>query len=336
MPIPTPISYGSEITTDSVATDSVARRTPQHLRWQSLALLIVSRDGSRRILNVGQGRARQYHSVASLRDETAALKPTWRLSALGGLPSRRAVHAARDWSASTPLESGRTYSRAAPEGKRMVGLYVPYYAAATAVDRRQDSQSEPVNHIPLIHTLRSELSSIAAGWDIFWHSRFVFANHVRQQVVSRLVDGILAYGWAEIAKVEAAARPGVNPAWKMETVLTADVVRMAVGPITGDPALWARRMARNIDVEAFRLRLAKGEIPGVDTRAMPWGPTAETLISTTPTGDVNEKNVAIVEWHEANQVNTEGKILPYHDDELQRPVEQSFGFEYEHEHDLTP
>ena len=162
----------------------------------------------------------------------------------------------------------------------------------------------------------------------------MFANHVRQQVVSRLVDGLLAYGWAEIAKVEAAARPNVNPAWKMETALTADLVRMAVGPITGDPGLWARRMARNIDVEAFRLRLAKGEIPGVDTRAMPWGPTAETLISTTPTGDVNEKKVAITEWHEANQVNTESFILPYHDDEFHRAPERSFGYDYEHEHDL--
>ena len=213
----------------------------------------------------------------------------------------------------------------------MVGFYVPYTGTPTA-----GLSAKPVNHIPLMHTLRSELASIAAGWDIFWHSRFVFANHVRQQVVSRLVDGLLTYGWAEIAKVEAAARPGVNPAWKMETILTADIVRMAVGPITGDPALWARRMARNIDVEAFRLRLALGEIPGVDTRATPWGPTAETLIRTTPTGDVNEKNVAITEWHEAHQVHVEGEILPYHDDELQRPVEQSFGYEEGHEHELTP
>ena len=74
----------------------------------------------------------------------------------------------------------------------------------------------------------------------------------------------------------------------------------------------------------------------MDTRATPWGPTAETLISTTPTGDVNEKNVAITEWHEAHQVKTEGEILPYHDDELQRPVEQSFGYEDMHEHEPLP
>ena len=326
---PTPISYGSEITTDSVATLESLGGYPT-TKWQPLALLVVSRDGSRRILNVGKATL-----INTILRPAYATKPL-HSSPLGDF---QRWEGCRLVALSMPRETGQQvllwnqglHSRAAPEGKRMVGLYVPYTGTPTAL-----LSAEPVNHIPLIHTLRSELSSIAAGWDIFWHSRFVFANHVRQQVVSRLVDGLLAYGWAEIAKVEAAARPGVSPAWKMETALTADIVRMAVGPITGDPGLWARRMARNIDVEAFRLRLAKGEIPGVDTRAMPWGPTAETLISTTPTGDVNEKNVAIVEWHEANQVNTEGKILPYHDDELQRPVEQSFGFEYEHEHDLTP
>ena len=330
MPTPTPpISYGSAITTDSVATLESLGGLPT-LKWQSLAFLIVSRDGSRRILNVGKS------VLANL-----ILYPIYATKPLHSRPTNSfqrwegcllvALAMPRETGQQVLLWNQGNYNIVAPEGKRMVGLYVPYTGTPTA-----GLSAEPVNHIPLMHTLRSELSSIAAGWDIFWHSRFVFANHVRQQVVSRLVDGILAYGWAEIAKVEAAARPGVSPAWKMETELTADIVRMAVGPITGDPALWARRMARNIDVEAFRLRLAKGEIPGVDTRATPWGPTAETLIRTTPTGDVNEKNVAIVEWHEANQVNTEGKILPYHDDELQRPVEQSFGFEYEHEHDLTP
>ena len=329
MPTPTPVSYGDAITTDSVATLESLGGLPV-TQYQALAFLIVSRDGSRRILNVGK---------ATLANTTLlpvyATKPL-HSGALGGL---QRWEGCRLVALSMPRETGQQvllwnqglHSRAAPEGKRMVGLYVPYTGTPTAL-----LSAEPVNHVPLIDTLRSELSSIAAGWDIFWHSRFVFANHVRQQVVSRLVDGILAYGWAEIAKVEAAARPGVSPAWKMETALTADIVRMAVGPITGDPGLWARRMARNIDVEAFRLRLAKGEIPGVDTRAMPWGPTAETLIRTTPTGDVNEKNVAIVEWHEAHQVNTESEILPYHDDELQRPVEQSFGYEDSHEHDLIP
>ena len=326
MPTTTPISYGSAITTDSVATLESLGGHPT-TRFQSLALLVTSRDGSRRILNVGK---------TTLANTTLfpvyATKPL-RSNPIGGL---QRWEGCRLVALAMPRETGQQlllwnqgdHSRAVPAGKQMVGLYVPYTGTPTAL-----LSKKPVNHIPLIHTLRSELSSIAAGWDIFWHSRFVFANHVRQQVVSRLVDGLLTYGWAEIAKVESASRPGVSPAWKMETALTADLVRMAVGPITGDPGLWARRMARNIDVEAFRLRLAKGEIPGVDTRAMPWGPTAETLIRTTPTGDVNEKNVAIVEWHEAHQVNTESEILPYHDDELQRPVEKSFGYDYEHEHE---
>ena len=329
MPTTPPISYGDAITTDSVATMESLGKIPV-TTFQSLGLLVVSRDGSRRILNVGKTTL-----VNTTLLPVYATKPL-HSNPLGGFQRWAgcllvALAMPREAGQQVLLWNQGDHSRAVPSGKQMVGLYVPYTGTPTAL-----LSAEPVNHIPLIHTLRSELASIAAGWDIFWHSRFVFANHVRQQVVSRLVDGLLTYGWAEIAKVEAAARPGVSPAWKMETTLTADIVRMAVGPITGDPGLWARRMARNIDVEAFRLRLAKGEIPGVDTRAMPWGPTAETLISTTPTGDVNEKNVAIVEWHEAHQVNTESEILPYHDDELQRPVEKSFGFEYEHEHDLTP
>ena len=329
MPTTPPISYGDAITTDSVATLESLGKLPA-TKYQSLALLVVSRDGSRRILNVGKATLPNLTFFPAYATKPLHSNPLGDFQRWAGC-RLVALAMPRETGQQVLLWNQGDHSRVAPEGKQMVGLYVPYTGTPTAL-----LSKKPVNHIPLIHTLRSELSSIAAGWDIFWHSRFVFANHVRQQVVSRLVDGILAYGWAEIAKVEAAARPGVNPAWKMETALTADIVRMAVGPITGDPALWARRMARNIDVEAFRLRLAKGEIPGVDTRAMPWGPTAETLISTTPTGDVNEKNVAIVEWHEANQVNTEGKILPYHDDELQRPVEQSFGYAYEHEHDLTP
>ena len=329
MPTPTPISYGSAITTDSVATLESLGGTPS-TKWQPLAFLIVSRDGSRRILNVGKNIL-----VNTILLPAFATKP---LHSNPGDVFQR-WDGCRLVALSMPRETGQqvllwnqgVFSKAFPDGKKMVGFYVPYTGTPTA-----GLSAKPVNHIPLMHTLRSELSSIAAGWDIFWHSRYVFANHVRQQVVSRLVDGLLAYGWAEIAKVEAAARPGVNPAWKMETALTADIVRMAVGPITGDPALWARRMARNIDVEAFRLRLALGEIPGVDTLATPWGPTAQTLISTTPTGDVNEKNAAITEWHEAHQVNTESFILPYHDDELQRPVEESFGYDYEHEHEPMP
>ena len=329
MPTPTPISYGSAITTDSVATLESLGGTPS-TKYQPLSLLIVSRDGSRRVLNVGQAVL-----------PNLMLFPTYATKPLhsGTLNDFQRWEGCRLVALSMPRETGQqvllwnqgVFSKAFPDGKKMVGFYVPYTGTPTS-----GLSAKPVNHVPLMHTLRSELASIAAGWDIFWHSRYVFANHVRQQVVSRLVDGLLTYGWAEIAKVETAARPGVNPAWKMETTLTADIVRMAVGPITGDPALWARRMARNIDVEAFRLRLAKGEIPGVDTRATPWGPTAETLIRTTPTGDVNEKNVAITEWHEAHQVHVEGEILPYHDDELQRPVEQSFGYEDRHEHEPTP
>ena len=224
----TPISYGSAITTDSVATLESLGGLPTS-RWQRLAFLIVSRDGSRRVLNVGQA------TLINL-----VLYPAYATKPLHSNPAAEIQRwdGCRLVALSMPRETGQQVllwnqglqTKGFPDGKLMVGFYVPYTGTPTA-----GLSAEPVNHIPLMHTLRSELSSIAAGWDIFWHSRYVFANHVRQQVVSRLVDGLLAYGWAEIAKVEAAARPGVNPAWKMETALTADIVRMAVGPITGRP-----------------------------------------------------------------------------------------------------
>ena len=217
---------------------------------------------------------------------------------------------------------------AAPKGRYMVGLYAPYRGV-----QNTELSKTPVNHIPGVRAVRADLARISAGWDVFWHSRFVFQNHLRQQVVSRLVDGILAYGWAEMARVSAAARPVQSLTWEMEVALSADLVRMAVGPITGDPELWARVLARNIDVDAFRIRLDKGQVPGIDTRATPWGPTAETLISTTPTGDVNEKKVAVAEWHEVHQRNTEDVILKYHDSEMQLPFEEHDGYSDEHDHD---
>ena len=70
---------------------------------------------------------------------------------------------------------------------------------------------------------------------------------------------------------------------------------MAVGPMTGNPELWARVLSRNIDVDA-RVRLDKGEVPGVDTRATPWGPTADADQHDADR-HVNDKKVAVAEWH---------------------------------------
>ena len=129
------------------------------------------------------------------------------------------------------------------------------------------------------------------------------------------------------------ATTSITSNWQTTVDLKTDLIRMATGPITGDPAMWSRALARNIDIEAFRLRLVKGEIPGVNTLTTPWSPTVHTLIkSPVPTGNVNEKSAAIAEWHESNLLNTENMVLGYHDDELQRTPEKTYGFEDDHVH----
>ena len=323
-----PITYGDEVVADSIS-DFVTLGKRGNTRWLELSPLVVSRDGSRRIIRAG--RATLVNTTLFPAYATNPLNSHSNSSNLQRWDGVRLV------ALSLPRVSGQkvllwnagVHRTGAPQNKSMVGLYVPYVGSPTT-----ELSETPVNHIPALDAVKSELAEVASGWDLFWHSRFVFQNHLRQQVISRLVDGILAYGWAEIAKVAAAARPAQTSTWRTEAVLIASLVRMAIGPLTGDPALWSRVLSRNIDVNAFRARLDKGQIPGVDTRATPdWGPTAETLISTTPVGDVNEKKVAIAAWHEANQRNTEDVILKYHDSELQRPVELTFGYDDSHEHE---
>ena len=325
------ITYGNEITADSVAT--LASLDPSHVpneRFMALSFLVVSRDGSRRILREANTTLLNLTLFPAY-----ATKP---LTAQSGGFQR--WEGCRLVALSMPRETGQQvllwnqgkHRAGAPKGKHMVGLYVPYTGSPTA-----ELSVEPVNPVPTVRAVRAELADIAHGWDLFWHSRYVFQNHLRQQVTSRLVDGLLKYGWKLIETAETAARPAVTPNWNIEIGLAADLTRMAVGPITGDPAMWGRRLARNINLDTFRTRLDKGHVPGVDTRAVPkWGPTAETLLSTIPTGTINETKTAIAAWHEAHQRHTEDVILPYYDVEMQLPVERSFGYEDSHEHDPTP
>ena len=321
-----PITYGDPITESSIATYPSLGGFPS-TRWIDMSPLILSRDGSRRIVKVGPNAdVYQHHPVPGIRDQAADL---WgRYPAVGGVPPGGADDSQGAGAGVGALES-RESQNGRPEGsvhgRTLCALPRQYPDYRAIQDAGQPHPSRPGG-------------SCRACEDLRWVGRVLaqplrVPNHLRQQVVSRLVDGILLYGWAEMSRVALAARPAQSDAWKGETTLSADLVRMAVGPLIGDPALWARVLARNIDVDAFRIRLDAGQVPGVDTRATPWGPTAETLISTTPTGDVNEKKVAVAEWHEAHQRNTEDVILKYHDSEMQRPIEEHDGYEDEHEHD---
>ena len=326
--MPPTITYAAEITADSVATiSSLDPANASLAKYQELSFLVVSRDGSRRILRTAKGTLLNVINFPAY-----ANKP---LTAISG--SYQRWEGCRLVALSMPREPGQkvilwnqgNHRMGAPKAKHMVGLYVPYAGSPTA-----ELSEEPVNPVPTIRAVRAELADIAHGWDLFWHSRFVFQDHLRQQVTSRLVDGLLKYGWGLIEAAETAARPAVTASWGVEIGLAADLTRMAVGPITGDPAMWGRRLARNINLDTFRTRLDKGHVPGVDTRAVPkWGPTAETLLSTIPTGTINETKAAIAEWHESHQRHTEDVILQYHDSEMQLPIERSFGYEDSHEHD---
>ena len=331
--MPTPVHYGSELTADSTLTLTSLGHSlsSQYLR---LTALIVSRNGSRQVIRAFRATLVNVSIHGSYLldepDDHLLISPhRWEiiLRSMLALP-READQKILLW---PYVEDRRGRIVHDAEQKHAVGFYVPY----TGVYRSYLSQL-PVNPIPTIRELRAELAKIAHGWDLFWHSRYVFSNHLRQQVVSRIVDGLLAYCWGEIAKVETtigSTTDSVSAEWHTLMAITTGLILIATGPITGDPAMWSRALARNIDIEAFRLRLVKGEIPGVNMSTTPWSPTAHTLIKSPITkGNINEKSAAIAKWHESNLLNTENVVLDYHDDELQRVPEKTYGYEDGHEH----
>ena len=176
---------------------------------------------------------------------------------------------------------------------------------------------DPVNAIPVTSKVRDAVSTIAAGWDVVWHSRYVFSDHLRQQVTSRVVDGLLADIERDIQALLTNSRPAENDYWKAKLPPIEAAAKAVCGICTGDPFLWARTLARNIDLDAFRLRLDQGEVPALDLTTKPWQPGA-TVASVThpPNTDVNAKKELAARWHDSNRVTVENDLLRWYDEVL--------------------
>ena len=86
------------------------------------------------------------------------------------------------------------------------------------------------------------------------------------------------------------------------------------------PYVWARALARNIDLDAFRLRLDQGEIPALNLTTKPWQPGATvSALTVPPNTDVNAKKELVARWHDSNQTIVENDLLRWYDEVLLDP-----------------
>ena len=302
---PAPISWGDEIKPDSVWDWTHLGYSPitTHANFE---LVRLSRDGSRRIIRAtyaGIPAAGHFpsHAVVSTPDDAFQL---WE-----GLK----IHA--EWVKADPAETVLMLQLPMGEGRiartKMPGMFMPN----GVIEGQTRPVPDPVNPIPATSKLRDSLSSIAAGWDVVWHSRYIFADHLRQQVTGRLVDGLLASIEHDIKALLTNARPTENTYWKAKLPALEAAVKVMCGVCTGDPYVWARALARNIDLDAFRWRLDQGQIPAVDMTTKPWQPgTNVAAITFPPNTDVNAKKELVARWHDTNQGAVENDLLRWHDE----------------------
>ena len=310
---PAPISWGDEIKPDSVWDWAHLGYSPikTHAEFE---LVRLSRDGSRRIVQAtyaGVARKKNYpeEAVVSTPDD---IFQSWE-----GIK----IHA--EWVKDNPAQTVLMVQWPVGEGRihrsQMPGMFMPNGVLLPQTRPVPD----PVNPIPATSKLRDSLSSIAAGWDVVWHSRYIFADHLRQQVTGRLVDGLLASIEHDIKTLLTNARPLENTYWKAKLPALEAAVKVVCGVCTGDPYVWARALARNIDLDAFRLRLDQGQIPAVDMTTKPWQPGTNVAAMTFPPNtDVNAKKELVARWHDTNQGAVENDLLRWHDEVFLDPEPQ--------------
>ena len=308
-----PISWGDEIKPDSVWSWL-------HLGFGPLAthsefiLVRLSRDGSRRIVQAttaGIPKVGHWlsHHVESPPDDS--FQP-WE-----GLKLH--VEWVKDNPAQTVLMMPYPKGPGRISYQNMTGLFMPNGVIAP----QTRPVTDPVNPIPATSKLRDSLSSIAAGWDVVWHSRYIFSHHLRQQVTGRLVDGLLGSIEHDIQTLLTNARPTANTDWKAKLLALETATKAVCGFCTGDPYVWARALARNIDIEAFRLRLDQGQIPAVNLTTKPWQPgTTVASITFPPNTDVNAKKELVARWHDTNKAMVENDLLSWHDEVFLDPEPQ--------------
>ena len=320
------ITFGDEILATSEITWAGLYR-PERTESVRATLVVVSRDGSRRIVRT---------VVATIVDPLQLTEYATNPFDLN--------HAHQRWeglrylAVRFPRMAGQklllwnrpsSHSRL-PKDRDMVGMYVPY-GVANQTTRLSDY---PVNPYERCQELRDEIAAIAHGWDWTWHGRYVFSDHLRQQVTGRLVDGLLAESETKIAAYLAATTdPENDTTWETRLATLEAEVKVVCDICTGDPAIWARRIARNVDLHAFRARLDAGEVPKPDTTTTPWTPGAAVrkLIIPSTVKITSERIELAARWHDANRAIVESTILGYYD--LTLPVELEYGYEIGHEHD---
>ena len=315
--VPVTVTYGDEIVANSVSDAN-----------DHATLLVVSRDGSRRAV-----RAEIVNVFNLVIHPQLANRPL------------TSTNPHQEWAGiilvalALPIEAGQkvllwnggAHHKDVPKGRAMVGLYVPHGKSVVMTEL----SVAPINPIPRCMELREQIATIAHGWDSAWHGRYVFGNHLRQQVVSRIIDGMLSNAEAKIAALLVSATPAVNDDWKAALALVETEVKALCDLCAGDPALWARRLARNIDVESFRARLALGEVPKPVTSTTPWTPGAPVtkLIIPSTITNINERYELAARWHDDNRRAVENVALRYYDEDMQAVPEKTYGYDSSHEHD---
>ena len=303
---PAPINWGDEVKPDSVWSFTHLGYPPIE-RFADFGLMILSRDGSRRIVRAVVG------AVAN-----PEIWPQYILDPPDPTKYFQGWEGVKLFAEYIKDDPGQTVLLIQnPKGEdergfhRMPGWYMPYPPLLPQTRTVED----PVNPIPRINAVRDAISAVAAGWDATWHGRYIFSDHLRQQVTSRLVDGLLAAIVRDIDTLLAAARPAENTAWQAKLPPIEAAAKAVCSLCSGDPYVWARILARNCDLNAFRVRLDRGEVPAVNQAAEPWQPGATVAALTVPPNtDVNAKKELVARWHDANRTLIEQKLLAWYDE----------------------
>ena len=321
-PDPNLIDYGDEITATSEATITSLGFNLVRDGAAHITTLFMSRDGSRRIVRAEAMQATNLtHSPNSATRPLSLTSPYQRWEGLRGV----ALHLAQP--GQTPiLWHDASHSRTAPKMREMVGLYVPY----GAVTRTTDLSVTPVNPLERCAELKETLATIANGWDQGWMGRYMFSNHLRQQVTGRIVDGLLAFAWARLEYFIL----GYNPlTFETDILPIEEDVKVVCDICEGDPSLRSRQVARNLDLLAFQLKLNLGEVPKPVTTSIPWQPgTPIVKANLVGIDNINTRNEVSARWHDRNRQVVEDTILRYYDVNMQAEPEVTYGYTTDHDH----
>ena len=179
---PTLINWGDEIKPDLAWDWTHLGFSPVDTYW-GMALIILSRDGSRRII---RGLYAAVPNKVNYPDDAILKDPS------DDFQSWKGIKRHAEWVKDVPTQT--VLMLQPPIGPGTVGLHqMPgRYMPNGVIGAQTRPVLDPVNPIPATSKIRDALSGIAAGWDVVWHSRYIFSNHLRQQVTGRLVDGLLA------------------------------------------------------------------------------------------------------------------------------------------------